>query len=210
MRTERSDLGRDLGLARPARAVGYLALASAERGDPSAIERFEEAIELATEAGQGREVAFLHNNFGVMLVVFRGPAAALEILREGIRFAEGIGNTEMADATAMPAPPSRLIDAGRPDEAIALAESMEERLATIGDVFDLHACRIARIRALALVGRTAEASDVLGPVEARARAAGDTDAIASGLGTVALARAALGRIRSGDRAAARSSGRRHT
>jgi tetratricopeptide (TPR) repeat protein len=185
------DLARDLGLARPARAVGYLALASAERGDPSAIERFEEAIELATEAGQGREVALLHNNFGVTLVTFRGPAAALEILREGTRFAEGIGNTEIADgldaSTAF-----TLIDAGRPDEAIALADSMEERLATIGDVFDLHACRSARIRALALIGRTAEASDVLDPVEARARAAEDTNAIATGLGTVALARAALG------------------
>jgi predicted ATPase/class 3 adenylate cyclase len=185
------DLAQDLGLARPARALGYLALALAERGDPSAIERFEEAIALASEAGQGREVALLHNNFGVTLVNFRGPAAALEILHEGTRFAEGIGNTELTDGLDASIA-FTVIDAGRPGEAITLASSMEERLATIGDVFDLHACRSARIRALALMGRAAEASDVLDPVEARARAAEDTNAIAAGLGAVALARSALG------------------
>ena len=32
-----------------------------------------EAIALATEAGQGREVALLHNNLGAALWVFEGP-----------------------------------------------------------------------------------------------------------------------------------------
>ena len=165
-------------------------------GDPAAITYFEEAIALATEAGQGREVALLHNNLGVMLVSFRGPAEALEIMREGTRFAKGIGNTDMVDAldasTAF-----TLIDAGRPDEAITLTASIEQRLATVGDVFDLHACRFARTRALTLLGRTEEASDVLDSIEARARASEDADSFAGGLGPPP----SRGSARASDRAA---------
>ena len=61
----RSTLAEELGLPRPARALGYRGMARADLGDPGGLEDFREAIELATEAGQGREVALLHNNLGV-------------------------------------------------------------------------------------------------------------------------------------------------
>ena len=64
---------------------------------PEACEDFREAIELATEAGQGREVGLLHNNLGSALWGFEGPAASLEVLREGIAYAKARGLTEMLD-----------------------------------------------------------------------------------------------------------------
>ncbi len=185
------DMAGELGLPKPPRALGYLALALGESGDPSAIALFEEAIRLATEAGQGREVALLHNNFGMTMVSLRGPVAALEVMREGTRFADGIGNTEMAN-TLQASMAFALINAGRPDEAITLSDSMEEALVAAGDIFDLHACRVARAWALTLVGRTVEAADILGFIEEHARKAGDSEAFSSGLGVAALARAALG------------------
>jgi tetratricopeptide (TPR) repeat protein len=181
----------ELGLPKPPRALGYLALALGESGDPSAIALYEEAIRLATEAGQGREVALLHNNFGMTMISLRGPVAALEVMREGTRFADGIGNTEMAN-TLHASMAFALINAGRPGEAITLCDSMEERLVGVGDLFDLHACRVARAWALTLVGRTVQAADILGFIEEHARQAGDSDAFSSGLGVAALTRAALG------------------
>ena len=44
-----------------------------------------EAIALATEAGEGREVARLHNNLGAALWVFEGPDASLDVMRAGDR-----------------------------------------------------------------------------------------------------------------------------
>ena len=58
-----------------------------------------EAIRLATNAGQGREVALLHNNLGFDLWGFQGPQAALAELRTGIAYATARGLTEVADCT---------------------------------------------------------------------------------------------------------------
>ncbi len=87
----------ELGLPRPARALGYRGLARTDLGDPGGLQDFREAIELATEAGQGREVALLHNNLGMDLWGFEGPAASLEVLRDGIAYAKARGLTEMLD-----------------------------------------------------------------------------------------------------------------
>ncbi len=188
------DMAAELGLAKPARALGYLALALGESGDASAIGLYEEAIRLATEAGQGREVALLHNNFGIMLISLEGPSAGLDVMREGTRFAEGIGNTEMVISLHASGAFS-LTDAGRPGDAIKLSESIEEWLVSAGDLFDLQASRIARTRALVLVGRADQAADILGFIEERGRQSGDLESFTGGLGAAALARAALGEDR---------------
>jgi tetratricopeptide (TPR) repeat protein len=70
-------LAEDLGLARPARAVGFRGVARSFLGDPGGLQDQREAIELATQAGQGIEVALLHNNLGVALCAFEGPLDAL-------------------------------------------------------------------------------------------------------------------------------------
>ena len=57
-------LAEELGLAVPRAPSATGALARSDLGDPGGLEDNREAIELATEAGQGREVALLHNNLG--------------------------------------------------------------------------------------------------------------------------------------------------
>ena len=81
-------LAEQLAGPRPARAIGYRGSARAGLGDPGSPQSFREAIALATEAGQGREVALLHNNLGTTLWGFEGPAAALEVFRQGIAYAK--------------------------------------------------------------------------------------------------------------------------
>ena len=53
-------LADELTFERPPRALGYRGSARADIGDAAGIEDMREAIRLATNAGQGREVALLH------------------------------------------------------------------------------------------------------------------------------------------------------
>ena len=66
-------LAGELGLPRPARALGFRAMARVNLGDRGGLDDFREAIALATEAGQGREVALLHNNLCSGTLAVRGP-----------------------------------------------------------------------------------------------------------------------------------------
>ena len=86
-------LGEELGLPRPARALGYRGMARTDLGDPEGLADFREAIELATQAGEAREVANLHNNLMSRLWFFEGPAATLEVNRELIAYAKPRGLT---------------------------------------------------------------------------------------------------------------------
>ena len=49
------------------------------------LDDYREAIALATEAGQGREVALLHNNLGVQLWSFDGPGVSSTCARLALR-----------------------------------------------------------------------------------------------------------------------------
>ena len=125
--TGRSRLAEELGLPRPARALGYRGMARADLGDPGGLADFREAIELATEAGQGREVALLHNNLGWALWPFEGPAATLEVLREGIAYAKARGLTGCS-TRSRESSLDVLVDTGSHDEALALAAEIAPRL----------------------------------------------------------------------------------
>ena len=145
-------LAEELGLPRPARALGYRGMARGNLGDPRGLRDFREAIELATEAGQGREVALLHNNLGSVLGAFEGTAASLAVFREGIAFAGARGLTGERDSmTAGSA--DILIDVGELDDAFEVAEGIAGSLETAGDAWDLADCRAARVQALTLRGR---------------------------------------------------------
>ena len=133
-------LADELGLPRPARALGYRAMARADLGDPGGLKDYGEAIELATEAGQGREVAQLHNNLSYNLWTFEGPAAALEVLREGIAYADArglAGNLDGMTQSMLDA----LLDFGEHGEALEIADDLAARLEASGDLWDLHGVR---------------------------------------------------------------------
>jgi class 3 adenylate cyclase/tetratricopeptide (TPR) repeat protein len=184
-------LAQELSLPRPARVLGYRGLARANLGDPGALEDYREAIELATQAGQGREVALLHNNLGVMLWGFEGPAASLEVLREGIAHAKARGLTEMLDVLTE-GTLDALIDIGEHEEALALAAELTPRLEASGDVWDLIVARCSQARVLVLRGESAQVAEALDWLEATAAGTEEPQTVACGLGCSALARAGLG------------------
>ena len=97
LRRQALALAEELGLPRPARALGYRGMARCELGDPGGLQDMRDAITLATEAGQGREAAVLYGNLGESLWAFEGAGAALEVMRAGIGFAQTRGLTEIVD-----------------------------------------------------------------------------------------------------------------
>ena len=185
-------LATELGLPRPARTLGFRGMARGDLGDPVGLDDFREAIELATEAGQGREVALLHNNLGEALWAFEGPAASLEVTREGIAYAKPRGLTEALDMLNGDAGLKALVDMGEHEEALALAAEMAPRLEASGDVFDLIGVRAVQVRILALRGKGAEITEVLEWLVPAARGTEDPQLVALCLGSAAPMRAGLG------------------
>jgi class 3 adenylate cyclase/tetratricopeptide (TPR) repeat protein len=184
-------LASRLGLARPARALGYRGLARTNLGDAGGLEDFRDAIELATEAGQGRDVALLYNNLGWSLWSFEGPAASQEVLRDGIAYAKVRGLTEMLDMlTESTLDP--LVDTGEHDEALEVAAEAVPRLEASGDVWDRTGIHAVQARILALRGQGAQVAEVLEWLEPAARGTEDPQTVVSCLGSSALVRAGLG------------------
>jgi hypothetical protein len=184
-------LAEELGLPRPARALGFRGFARFNLGDPAGLQDFNEAIDLAIDAGQGREVALLHNNLGVYLWSYEGPAASLEVLRDGIAYAKPRGLTEMLE-TLTQGTLDTLIDTGEHEEALRLAAEAAPRLESRGDVWDLIVVRIAQARIFALRGQGTEVTEVLEWLESAVRGTEDPQVVGAGLGSAALARAELG------------------
>ncbi|HXJ66007.1 MAG TPA: hypothetical protein VNN79_19785, partial [Actinomycetota bacterium] len=183
------ELAEELGIMRSARILGSRGLARAILADPGGLDDMREAIPIAIEAGQGREVAMLHNNLGVELVAFDGPAAALEVLSAGIAFAQArglIGSANWATSSTL----YPLTDLGRFDEALDAAARLTEYQETAEVSLDLWGVRAAQARILTIRGRAAEAIDWLDGLESSAP--GSTDFVVIGLGASALVRAGTG------------------
>jgi tetratricopeptide (TPR) repeat protein len=185
------DLADDLGLPRPARALGYRGVARCLLGDVGGTDDMREAISVATEAGQSEGVAMLHNNLGMALWTIEGPEAALQVLREGIEFAEPRGLTGWV-TTISASTLDSLTDLGALDEACDVATSLVEHLQDTGDVFDLLGVRTLLVRVLALRGQADQIASDLAWLESIAREQGSAEDVVIGLGSAALARASLG------------------
>ena len=182
-------LAEQLGLPCPARTLGYRGRARGELGNPEGLEDMREAITLATEAGQGRDVAVLYNNLGFSLLTFEGPVAALEAMRAGIAFAQARGLAEMVDfITASMFDPD--FDSGALDDALGLAAGLDrgEEEAALAVL----EARTVRARILALRGQASQMADSLDWLESTTRETGDPQDTVKGLVSAALARAALG------------------
>jgi class 3 adenylate cyclase len=183
-------LAAQLGLPRPARALGYRGLARCQLGDQGGLDDFREAIDLATRGGQGREIASLHANYASPLLMFEGPGAALAALRAGVALAEARGLTEMAEAlTASMLLP--LVEAGEPEQALTLAAGLARNLEARGNVADLADVRATQTWTLTLRGQASRVAETLDWLEATSRRAGHFGVRVMGLGTAAVARAAL-------------------
>jgi tetratricopeptide (TPR) repeat protein len=183
-------LAARLGMNRPARALGFRAMARHILGDAGSLDDYREAIAIATKAALGREVALLYNNLGAALWTFRGPVASLEILRAGIAFAKARGIAEMVDGiegTSL----DTLVDLGELDEALAVAAGLSEHL-DVTEVMLLMSVSAVQARVLAMRGEARTVAGSLDWLESACRGAGSSDFIVIGLGLSSLARAALG------------------
>jgi class 3 adenylate cyclase/tetratricopeptide (TPR) repeat protein len=191
-------LAEQLGLPRPARALGFRAAARSILGDRGGLADYREAITLATLAGQGREVALLHNNLAEDLRPVEGPAAALDVLQAGIDFAQARGLTEMVDfMTASTL--QQLVASGQHEQALTIADEVATSLEAAGSVQSLIAVRTSQTRILNLRGQAEQTADRLDWLETAVREAGSVDVAVDGLSAAASARAALGQA---DQAAA--------
>jgi class 3 adenylate cyclase/tetratricopeptide (TPR) repeat protein len=184
-------LAEELGLPRPARTLDFRGIARGALGDPGGVSDLREAITIASEAGDGHEVARLHNNLSVQLWGFEGPAAALAVSRAGVDFARTRGLIEVLDFILAGAL-DLLVDAGEFDEALAIADDMAPRKEAKGDVVDLVVLRAAQVRVSSLRGQGDRLAPRIDWLEATARELEIPDEVIIGLGSAALARAWLG------------------
>jgi hypothetical protein len=136
-------------------------------------------------------VALLHNNLGVKLWGFEGPAASLEAYRDGIAYAKARGLIEMLDMLSQ-GTVEALVDTGEHDELLRIAAEMAPRLEASGDAWALVGMRAAQARVFGLRGPSELSAEVLEWLELTARGVQDPQLVASGLGSAALVRAGLG------------------
>ncbi len=184
-------LAEQLGLPRPARALGYRALARCNLGDSGGLDDFREAIALATDAGQGREVALLHNNLAMVLWPLEGPAVSLEVVRAGTAFAHSRGLTGIAD-TLVSSTLDMLFDTGEHEQALTVASELAVHYEASGNVLDLTAVRCVQTLILTLRGQAPQTAGTLTWLVDTTREAGQSDYVVSNLSAVAHAHAALG------------------
>ena len=184
-------LAAQLGLPRPARALGRRGLARCQLGDQGGLDDYREAIALASRAGQGREIASLHNNYAMALFMVEGPGAALTALQAGVALAEARGLTEAAEALTA-SMLICLVETGEPEQALTLAAGLARNLEASGNVADLADVRTTQTRILALRGQASRVAETLDWLEATSRKVGNLGVLVMDLGTAAVARAALG------------------
>ena len=178
----------ELGLPRPARALGFHGYARTALGDVGGTEEMREAIALAVEAGQGREAVVAQTNLAGVIESFEGPRAGLEATQAAIALAQARGiEADFARSTL----PWTLFSAGDPEEALALAAAIvdnpEERA-----VNDLIFPRATQARILTLRGQAAQVADSLDWLETSSRGTGSPMYTFTGLIAVAEARIQLG------------------
>jgi class 3 adenylate cyclase/tetratricopeptide (TPR) repeat protein len=145
------ELAADLGLSRPARALGYRAANRSRLGDASATDDFREALELALEAGQARHAATIYNNWAGHRGRFEGPAQALETRNLGIAYCRTRGLTARVNFGTMEAMPL-LFAIGELDEVLAGAAVAAERAKHDGNAFALSLAYANEARVLLLRG----------------------------------------------------------
>jgi tetratricopeptide (TPR) repeat protein len=148
------------------------------------------ALELATSAGEGREVALLYNNLAAQLENFRGPAAAIDMRRQGIAYAapRGLLSAGVGLAAFLRV---NLVDAGAHDEALReLADAIPEAGAR-GLRKAAAFWRLLETRMLVLRGEASACAEWLDEIE-RSMREEDLQGVVMGLVHVACARAAIG------------------
>jgi class 3 adenylate cyclase/tetratricopeptide (TPR) repeat protein/predicted transcriptional regulator len=184
-------LADQLGLDPPAKALSIRGGARADLGDRAGLVDFQHAIDLATAAGQGSEVASVHNDYGLVLWLAEGPTAGLDVLRAGISYATPRGLASVIEGLRARSL-SLLFDIGQHDELLDAATRLAGQSEATGDMVDLVEVRGVQTRIHTLRGQPELAAGWLGWLRTTPRDTGDPQVIVFGLGSAACAHAALG------------------
>ncbi len=174
-----------------ARAHGFRGFSRAIQGDVEGLEEQRGALAALREAGLGRSTAVAYNNLASCLLHLEGPRPALDLMREGVGFAEtrGLRESVMALQDSML---SVLFEVGDWDELLRLSEEVIAEARRQGSGHD--EVYAEADRAVVLVYRQgAQARELCESVLERARPLVDAPLV-----LLALLAAALGRQASGE------------
>jgi predicted ATPase/class 3 adenylate cyclase len=187
-------LARSAGeITAEARAHGFRGFSRAIQGDLEGLEEQRSALTALRAAGLGRATAVAYNNLASCLLHLEGPRPALDLMREGVGFAEtrGLRESVMALQDSML---TVLFEVGDWDELLRLSEEVIAEARRQGSGHD--EVYAEADRAVVLVYRQgAQARELCESVLERARPLEDAPLV-----LLALLAAALARQASGDRA----------
>jgi class 3 adenylate cyclase/tetratricopeptide (TPR) repeat protein len=180
----------EVGQTVPARTLGYLGVTRGDLGDERGLDDLRTALELATAAGEGREVALLYTNLAGRVAEFQGPAAATEIFRQGIAYATPRGLLR-AGVGLVPFLRLFLVDAGAHDEVLPELREAIAAAEADGSSEGVAFWRLLAVRILLLRGEASACAEWLDEMERHLRQE-DLQGVVMGLVHVSAARAALG------------------
>jgi class 3 adenylate cyclase/tetratricopeptide (TPR) repeat protein len=134
-------IAAEIGLAEPARALGYRGAARANLGERDGLEDMRRALALAIEQGRGRDAAVLHNNLAGAIWAYEGPKAALAACQEGLDFCERRGIAEFTLGIAAMRL-TFLAASDDPELVLVEAEPLVARLEATSDVVEARSVQL--------------------------------------------------------------------
>jgi class 3 adenylate cyclase len=158
------DLADRLGEPAPVVAMMQVCMARLEMGDTQALRDLDEVVDLAMEAGLGRETCVVLGNRGVLTVCVEGPAEALRVDARAEEFAAHRGLRRQKDVSRS-VRCEALILGGQWQAALELYEEFAPQLLESGDVWSLAQVRVQHAWMLSWMGDSAAARDHVGWVE---------------------------------------------
>jgi class 3 adenylate cyclase/tetratricopeptide (TPR) repeat protein len=186
-------LAAQLGVPEPARALGFRGGARAWMGDGGGLDDMRRAVDLAMQQSLSRDVGVIYGNLSEASYVAEGTRAWLDVVAEGIAFAEERGLAEIALHLST-SRVAALVDSGNLAEAQALIDVLAPRLERAGDALNLVNIGVARIRtSLRGIGSIDTADDALSNARG-ARESGNPELLCQ-----ALPAAAAVQLQFGDR-----------
>jgi tetratricopeptide (TPR) repeat protein len=184
-------LAAELGLGRPARALGYRATNSGYLGHADASDDFRDALELALAAGQVRHASTIYNNWSIFRRRDEGPAQALETLNAGIAVCRARGLTSRVNWMVQNSLGS-LLAQGDHEQTLTVASAVEERARLEGDMQAATRALYFQANVWLLRGHPERVAEVADEVEPWLVETTDRQSKWMGITTVARIRAALG------------------
>jgi class 3 adenylate cyclase/tetratricopeptide (TPR) repeat protein len=146
-------LAAELGIGRPARTLCFHAGNRLRLGDATgALEELRDAMEIAVEAGQGRQIGVIYNWLAQTGGALEGPARALEAFNLGIAFCRGRGLTAREHFLSQNSA-SALFALGEFDQALAISRANAERARREGNTFEVLRIYDLQARVLLLRGQ---------------------------------------------------------